>query len=168
MINDTISELKDKILGIIEDIEENIETVYQTADEIYRPVIEQYEENYEEISRKIGDIEIFQVEMRKVDFDGVPDSLFCISDILKESIDQNFKADQQKYMTTKLNSLKQSLRESLPQLQPKKLFSRRGEGQESVQTIDAQKNINKLCFSFEGQALRAQYEEEMNAYDQEE
>ncbi len=32
MINDTISELKDKILGIIEDIEENIETVYQTAD----------------------------------------------------------------------------------------------------------------------------------------
>jgi hypothetical protein len=39
MINDTISELKDKILGIIDDIEENIETVYQTTDEIYRPVI---------------------------------------------------------------------------------------------------------------------------------
>lgn len=43
MINDTISELKEKILGIIEDIEENIETVYQTTDEIYRPVIAQYE-----------------------------------------------------------------------------------------------------------------------------
>ena len=70
--------------------------------------------------------------MRKVDFDGVPESLFCISDILKESIDQNFKADQQKYMTTQLNSLKQSLRESLPQLQPKKLFSKRGEGHESI------------------------------------
>ena len=54
--------------------------------------------------------------MRNVDFEGVPESLFCISDILKESIDQNFKADQQKYMTTQLNSLKQSLRESLPQL----------------------------------------------------
>lgn len=64
--------------------------------------------------------------MRKVEFDGVPESLFCISDILKESIDQNLKVDQQKYMTTQLNSLKQSLRESLPQLQPKKLFSKRG------------------------------------------
>jgi hypothetical protein len=93
--------------------------------------------------------------MRKIDFDGVPESLFCISDILKESIEQNFKADQQKYMTTQLNSLKQSLRESLPQLQPKKLFSKRGESYESV---EVQHNINKLCFSFEGQALRAQYE----------
>ncbi len=46
LINDTISDLKVKIQCIIDDIEENIETVYQTTDEIYRPVIQQYEENY--------------------------------------------------------------------------------------------------------------------------
>lgn len=65
--------------------------------------------------------------MRKIDFQGVPDSIFSISDILKDSIEQSYHNEQQVNLNNQLNSLKQSLRESLPQLQPRKLFSKRAE-----------------------------------------
>lgn len=127
LINETITDLKTKIQGIIDDIEENIETVFQTADEIYRPVIQQYEENYSDISKKIAQIQVFEVEMRKIDFQGVPDSIFSISDILKDSFEQNLHHEQQINLNNQLHSLKQSLRESLPHLEPRKLFSKKNE-----------------------------------------
>jgi hypothetical protein len=44
--------------------------------------------------------------MRKLDFQGVPESIFCISDVLKDSIEQNFMNQQQQQMSKQLNSLK--------------------------------------------------------------
>ena len=65
--------------------------------------------------------------MRKIDFQGVPDSIFSISDILKDSIEQSYQNEQQVNLNNQLHSLKQSLRESLPQHQRRKLFSKRAE-----------------------------------------
>lgn len=82
------------ITKILMDIEDNIETVLSIDEEMYQMVIEQYRGQQEQFHRVISGLLVAPIEMRKIDFEGVPESIYNMSDLLIQNSLQNKESQQ--------------------------------------------------------------------------
>jgi hypothetical protein len=132
------------------DIEDNLGTVYSIEQDMYRLVFEQYAQQQREFSETINGLLLTPIEMRRIEFEGVPESIHTISEAVIQNSLQN-DAQQQYRLVDSLSSEDLA---AIDAVSPRDPFRREEGPAGSVGCGDS------LKFSFEGERLRGQLQME--------
>ena len=76
------------------DIEDNIDTVYSIEDRMYQLVLRQYQQQEDEFKRMLGELLVMPIEMRRIEFEGVPESIYNLSDCVIQNSINNQQSQQ--------------------------------------------------------------------------
>lgn len=71
-IDRELQSIDQDVTKILMDIEDNMETVLSIEEDMYQMVIGQYKNQQEQFHRIISGLLVAPIEMRKIDFEGVP------------------------------------------------------------------------------------------------
>lgn len=71
------------------DIEDNLQTVYSIDQDMYKLVFSQYLTQQQNFQESINGLLLQPIEMRKIEFEGVPESIYNISDVVIQSSVKN-------------------------------------------------------------------------------
>lgn len=93
-ISSDLNSIDHDVAKILSDIEDNLETVYSIEDEMYQLVLSQYLDQQRHFQNNLKGLLLAPIEMRKIEFEGVPESIYNLSDIV---IRNSFNTDSQQY-----------------------------------------------------------------------
>jgi hypothetical protein len=100
-INEELARVDRDLTRILLDIEDNLDTVYSIEENMYQLVLSQHETQREEFNRVLSGLLVTPIEMRRIEFEGVPDSIYNLSDL----VIQNSMNSQQSHQYRLVDSL---------------------------------------------------------------
>lgn len=124
------------------DIEDNLETVYSIEDDMYKLVFSQYVAQRQDFEGSLNGLLLEPIEMRKIEFEGVPESIYNISDVVIQNSIKN--QDNQQYRLA--DSLNGEDFSHIRMVSPDKQYDGK--------LKDICNNVDSLKFSFEAERLR--------------
>lgn len=77
------------ITKILMDIEDNLETVYSIEADMYKLVFSQYVAQRQDFEGSLNGLLLEPIEMRRIEFQGVPESIYNISDVVIQNSIKN-------------------------------------------------------------------------------
>lgn len=84
-----LGDIDQGITKILMDIEDNLETVYSIEEDMYKLVFSQYVAQRQEFEGCLSGLLLEPIEMRRIEFEGVPESIHSISDVVIQNSIKN-------------------------------------------------------------------------------